>query len=103
MIPNEYGIDVDGKLKIGSKICTNLLGKILSDLQNMREESLATAVFFLLPLPHIYTNFRINVWNLSCSLLLLSLGQSQWQCNAVQKCNCWKIESTHRDVSLSDR
>ena len=44
VIPNEYGIDPEGKLKIGSKICTNLLGKILSDLQNMREESLATAV-----------------------------------------------------------
>lgn len=44
MIPNEYGIDADGKLKIGSKICANLLGKVLADLQNMREESLATAV-----------------------------------------------------------
>lgn len=44
VIPNEYGIDPEGKLKIGSKICTVLLGKILSDLQNMREESLVTAV-----------------------------------------------------------
>lgn len=44
VIPNEYGIDPEGKLKIGSKICANLLGKVLSDLQNMREESLATAV-----------------------------------------------------------
>ena len=44
VIPNEYGIDPEGKLKIGSKICTVLLGKILSDLQNMREESLITAV-----------------------------------------------------------
>ncbi len=43
MIPNEYGIDPGGKLRIGSKICSNLMGKILADLANMREESLATA------------------------------------------------------------
>lgn len=44
VIPNEYGIDDEGKLKIGSKICTALLGKLLSDLNNMRDESLVTAV-----------------------------------------------------------
>ena len=44
VIPNEYGIDPPGKLRIGSKICCNLLGKVLADLANMREESLATAV-----------------------------------------------------------
>ena len=43
MIPNEYGIDPRGKLRIGSKICSNLMGKVLADLANMREESLATA------------------------------------------------------------
>ena len=43
VIPNEYGIDPAGKLRIGSKICSSLLGKILADLANMREESLATA------------------------------------------------------------
>ncbi|KAK9799737.1 hypothetical protein WJX73_006464 [Symbiochloris irregularis] len=43
VIPNEYGIDPQGKLRIGSKICCNLLGKVLADLANMREESLATA------------------------------------------------------------
>jgi len=43
VIPNEYGIDPGGKLRIGSKICSNLMGKILADLANMREESLATA------------------------------------------------------------
>ena len=43
VIPNEYGIDPAGKLRIGSKICSNLMGKILADLANMREESLATA------------------------------------------------------------
>jgi Histidine phosphatase superfamily (branch 2) len=43
VIPNEYGIDPGGKLRIGSKICAALLGKILADLGNMREESIATA------------------------------------------------------------
>ncbi|KAK9823756.1 hypothetical protein WJX72_005206 [[Myrmecia] bisecta] len=43
VIPNEYGIDPHGKLRIGSKICSSLLGKVLADLQNMREESVATA------------------------------------------------------------
>lgn len=44
VIPNEYGIDPAGKMRIGSKICCALLGKLLADLANMREESLATAV-----------------------------------------------------------
>ncbi len=43
VIPNEYGIDPSGKLRIGSRICAALLGKVLADLGNMREESLATA------------------------------------------------------------
>ena len=44
VIPNEYGIDPDQKLRIGSKICNALLGKLLADLANMKDESLATAV-----------------------------------------------------------
>lgn len=44
VIPNEYGIDPAQKLHIGSKICNALLGKLLADLANMRDESLATAV-----------------------------------------------------------
>jgi hypothetical protein len=44
VIPNEYGIDAGGKTRIGGKICCALLGKLLADLANMREESLATAV-----------------------------------------------------------
>ena len=44
VIPNEYSIDPSQKLRIGSKICNSLLGKLLADLANMREESLATAV-----------------------------------------------------------
>ena len=44
VIPNEYGIDPAGKMRIGSKICCALLGKLLADLANMREESIATAV-----------------------------------------------------------
>jgi len=43
LIPSEYGITGEGKLKIGSKICGQLLGKILSDLDNMKVESMATA------------------------------------------------------------
>lgn len=41
--PCRYGITEEDKLKVGSKICSELLGKILCDLGNMREESLATA------------------------------------------------------------
>jgi hypothetical protein len=37
-----YGLDPPGKLTIGSKICSELLGKLLSDLESMRQESLAT-------------------------------------------------------------
>ena len=44
VIPNEYGIEPAGKMRIGSNICTNLLGKVLADLGNMRDESIATAV-----------------------------------------------------------
>ena len=44
VIPNEYGIDPPQKLRIGSKICNALLGKLLADLANMKDESLATAV-----------------------------------------------------------
>ena len=39
---NRYGIDPVGKLTIGSKICAELLGKLLSDLESMRIESLNT-------------------------------------------------------------
>ena len=44
VIPNEYGIDPGSKIRIGSKICCALLGKLLADLSNMQEESIATAV-----------------------------------------------------------
>jgi inositol hexakisphosphate/diphosphoinositol-pentakisphosphate kinase len=44
VIPNEYGIDAGGKIRIGAKICCALLGKLLADLSNMQEESIATAV-----------------------------------------------------------
>ena len=50
VIPNEYGLSMGGKLRIGSKICSALLGKILADLGNMREESIATADTQVLPL-----------------------------------------------------
>jgi hypothetical protein len=43
VIPNEYGIQQIGKLRIGSMICAQLLGKLLADLASMREESIATA------------------------------------------------------------
>jgi len=43
VIPNEYGIQQIGKLRIGSMICAPLLGKLLADLASMREESIATA------------------------------------------------------------
>ncbi|PWA72426.1 ATP-grasp fold, Histidine phosphatase superfamily [Artemisia annua] len=43
VIPNEYGINPKQKLKIGSKICRRLLGKILIDLRNTREEAINVA------------------------------------------------------------
>ncbi|MBA0799568.1 hypothetical protein Gohar_010078, partial [Gossypium harknessii] len=43
VIPNEYGINPKQKLKIGSKIARRLLGKVLIDLRNTREEALNVA------------------------------------------------------------
>ncbi|XP_042424576.1 inositol hexakisphosphate and diphosphoinositol-pentakisphosphate kinase VIP1-like isoform X2 [Zingiber officinale] len=43
VIPNEYGINPRQKLKIGSKIARRLLGKILIDLHNTREEAIDVA------------------------------------------------------------
>ncbi|XP_057435942.1 inositol hexakisphosphate and diphosphoinositol-pentakisphosphate kinase VIP2-like isoform X2 [Lotus japonicus] len=43
VIPNEYGINPKQKLKIGSEIARRLLGKILIDLRNTREEALSVA------------------------------------------------------------
>ncbi|XP_068501736.1 inositol hexakisphosphate and diphosphoinositol-pentakisphosphate kinase VIP2-like isoform X6 [Phaseolus vulgaris] len=40
VIPNEYGINPKQKLKIGSKIARRLLGKLLIDLRNTREEAI---------------------------------------------------------------
>lgn len=43
VIPNEYGINPVHKLKIGSKIARKLLGKVLIDLRNTREEAINIA------------------------------------------------------------
>nr|XP_043615695.1 inositol hexakisphosphate and diphosphoinositol-pentakisphosphate kinase VIP2-like [Erigeron canadensis] len=43
VIPNEYGVNPKQKLKIGSKIARRLLGKILIDLRNTREEAINVA------------------------------------------------------------
>ncbi|GLU11159.1 hypothetical protein SLE2022_279230 [Rubroshorea leprosula] len=43
VIPNEYGINPTQKLKIGSKIARRLLGKILIDLRNTREEAISVS------------------------------------------------------------
>ncbi|VFQ96907.1 unnamed protein product [Cuscuta campestris] len=43
VIPNEYGINPKQKLKVGSKIARRLLGKILIDLRNTREEATSVA------------------------------------------------------------
>eukprot|EP01004_Peranema_trichophorum_P003664 NODE_263_length_3101_cov_40.223304_g227_i0.p1 GENE.NODE_263_length_3101_cov_40.223304_g227_i0~~NODE_263_length_3101_cov_40.223304_g227_i0.p1 ORF type:complete len:959 (-),score=209.09 NODE_263_length_3101_cov_40.223304_g227_i0:224-2947(-) len=40
VIPGEYGTEKLLKRTIGSRICCQLLGKLLSDLENMRHESL---------------------------------------------------------------
>jgi hypothetical protein len=36
VVPHEYGLDGPGKLLIGSKICAELLGKLLCDLDSMK-------------------------------------------------------------------
>ncbi|KAL8475614.1 hypothetical protein ACS0TY_028323 [Phlomoides rotata] len=43
VIPNEYGINPKQKLKIGSKVARRLLGKILIDVRNTREEAISIA------------------------------------------------------------
>ncbi|KAM1009576.1 hypothetical protein FF1_044994 [Malus domestica] len=43
VIPNEYGINPTQKLNIGSKIARRLLGKIMIDLRNTREEAISVA------------------------------------------------------------
>jgi len=43
VIPNEYGINPKHKLIIGSKIAHRLMGKILIDLRNTKEETLSVA------------------------------------------------------------
>ncbi|XP_027357795.1 inositol hexakisphosphate and diphosphoinositol-pentakisphosphate kinase VIP2-like isoform X2 [Abrus precatorius] len=43
VIPNEYGINPKQKLKIGSKIARRLLGKLLIDLRNTKEEAISVA------------------------------------------------------------
>ncbi|CAI5526014.1 unnamed protein product, partial [Closterium sp. Naga37s-1] len=41
VIPNEYGITPYSKLKIGAKVARRLLGKMLIDLHNTRDEAVA--------------------------------------------------------------
>lgn len=43
VIPSEYGVSPERKLTIGSKICGELLGKLLCDMRSMRDESKAVA------------------------------------------------------------
>lgn len=42
VVPNEYGCTPKARLTIGSKICADLMAKLLADLHKMRRESLAT-------------------------------------------------------------
>ena len=42
MIANEYGLLPASRLSIGSKICKELVGKLICDMANMREESVVT-------------------------------------------------------------
>jgi hypothetical protein len=43
VIPNEYGVEPRSKLAVGGKIASALLGKLLCDLANVRDESARTA------------------------------------------------------------
>ena len=42
VIANEYGLLPASRLSIGSKICKELVGKLICDMANMREESVVT-------------------------------------------------------------
>ncbi len=44
VIANEYGLLPLERLSIGSKVCRELVGKILCDMANMKEESLITCI-----------------------------------------------------------
>ena len=74
VIPNEYGIDPGSKLRIGSKICCALLGKLLADLANMREESLATAVRAFQTLYFLPTRVPRKLWRTLLGKLLADLA-----------------------------
>ena len=41
IVPNEYGTTAESKLRIGGTIANSLISKLLSDLNNTREESFA--------------------------------------------------------------
>lgn len=43
VVPNEYGVKPKDKLRIGSRICSQLIEKLLIDLGNTREESRITS------------------------------------------------------------
>ncbi|KIY93222.1 inositolhexakisphosphate/diphosphoinositol-pentakisphosphatekinase [Monoraphidium neglectum] len=43
VVPHEYGLEAEQKLRIGSKIAAELLTKLLMDLASMQDESMATA------------------------------------------------------------
>ncbi len=76
VIPNEYGIDPRGKLRIGSMICSQLLGKLLADLASMREESMATAGLQVRSIAHSCALFCSFVCSfLHVDALLGSIGQ----------------------------
>ncbi|KAI8468422.1 MAG: histidine phosphatase superfamily-domain-containing protein [Monoraphidium minutum] len=43
VVPHEYGLEADQKLRIGSKIAAELVAKVMMDLASMQEESTVTA------------------------------------------------------------
>lgn len=55
VVPHEYGLDGPGKLLIGGKICAELLGKLLCDLDSMK---VGTA----------FEGMRWSAWQLQCNM-----------------------------------
>jgi inositol hexakisphosphate/diphosphoinositol-pentakisphosphate kinase len=82
VIPNEYGINPQHKLIIGAKIARRLLGKILIDLRNTREEAISVAELKQTK-PHIPSKVRkpLEEGNLVSGKVRVAVDSSRQTCS----------------------
>jgi hypothetical protein len=84
VVPHEYGLDGPGKLLIGSKICAELLGKLLCDLDSMKVRGwggrlgshAAAAVAGCVGLGAVDVSFWLGLGCCICCAVLLGLSLS---------------------------